>query len=327
MDGVTEQDQTEWFEAFGGEVLERKMDGIRQWGQAVAKKIDGAAAEAAAALQKDDDGEGLDLELLTAADRSVMKLSIDGSVFSCSELAHGTTSAADPDSGDSYADPTAASFAALHQCIAMICPSFFGFEAVPQSPRASAAPTKSGPDPQLEKPVEKRKVSGAENPLDIPLLMWCEKVGYQRSDGGSNYKTAAAAYMDKGSDEWMAHVLSNEWPVEGGKSFVEEMREQSALLLHVPQCPASGDLRYRYSPDSSYKEAPATHLLELCGADCLCCDTALGCWMQRTSSGRPAAGSGQRGLVSAATAVHGAVVGWRSAAHVIRALEAAHYAG
>jgi hypothetical protein len=74
------------------------------------------------ALQKDDDGEGLDLELLTAADRSVMKLSIDGSVFSCSELVHDTTSSADPDSGDSYADPTAASFAALLQCIAMSCP-------------------------------------------------------------------------------------------------------------------------------------------------------------------------------------------------------------
>ena len=263
VDASTEEDLEKWFAVFGGQILERKMDGLRQWGQDKAKKAQAGASlvsKTVSEKRKDlagaDGGTDLDLEFLTADERSVLQVSVDSDIYSCARLK--TAEAGTNDQGDPYIDAESEGFKALHRAVALNIPASFGHAAedgAGGAPGEEATPmTRSKTEFELDRPVEDRLVSGSELPHDPVLLRWCERVGYQRADGGTAYAKALAAYSDKGgsdtggSEAWVSHVMMNDWPSglsESGPTipFVEAERAAAPLALRLPPSDEGG-VRY-----------------------------------------------------------------------------------
>jgi hypothetical protein len=263
VDALTQGGLDEWFAVFGGDVRERKMIGLRQWGQGQAKRAQAGAAIVAKTAAEAKLGligeEGTaDMQLLTASQRDVLHVCVDGQVFSCDRLAvegaqtEGDRLSESAASGTLYVKAGSPSFEALRQAVVLSVPASFGVSAAHAEDSevdASATPvSRSRAGHQLDEPLHNRMVSGAELADDPVMLRWVEQVEHQRKDGGIAYAKAVADYEAKvdgseasgATEAWLGHVMLNDWPSglaeepERAVPYVEAERARAPLVLRLP---------------------------------------------------------------------------------------------
>jgi hypothetical protein len=249
------------------------MIGLRQWGQGQAKRAQAGAAivaktaaEAKLGLIGEEDTK--DMQLLTASQRDVLQICVDGQIFSCDRLAvegvqaEGDQLSESDASGTLYAKAGSPSFEALRQAVVLSVPASFGVSEVHAEDSevdASATPvSRSRAGHQLDQPLRNRTVSGAELADDPVMLRWVEQVAHQRKDGGTAYAQAVADYEAKvdrlgfdgggAKEAWLGHVMINGWP-----SGLAEVPERTVPYVEVERATAPVMLRLPPAADSQLR--------------------------------------------------------------------------
>eukprot|EP01050_Picozoa_sp_SAG11_P013766 SAG11_NODE_1631_length_4544_cov_3.740832_1_plen_700_part_00 len=240
VDPGCEDEKQDWFDVLGGKQI-RKMDGLHRLGVAAAKKAKAGASNVAAQAQStredilgEDTGADLNLELLTAGEKTVLQVCVDNDVKSCAGISS-PGNELDPDSGDPFMDLANTSFEQLRVAVLLSNPAFF---CIPVTASSLEVEAKCH---ILDYPATGRECEEVELPVDVALLRWCEELEYKRRDGGHAYAAAVAAWRAKGcaKQEWLAHVMLNDWPSSsapgsGAVAFVEAERAQKPRLAQLP---------------------------------------------------------------------------------------------